>query len=384
MFTTGPYIAVGIPSFQEVERIPYVVTCVDRGLAQICDSSKCIIINLDSYSTDGTNSAFLSTTTKSRKVTLSIPRGKGRAMLAFFEFCAANSIKYCATVDADLESIEPDWIPLLLKPIIEGLDFTIPVYTRNRFESNITNQYAFPLISSIYKVKLRQPLGGEFGYSQRFCEYLLTQPKHPKTLEYGIDIFITSNAVAGGFLIREVYLGRKIHAPSFYHMESTFRQVFESGLFVTNLHTQFHKPRTDVDLSPRSSGVDEHKYFPQKAAISRLLIQLSRRFDHYKGRDLYSPYLDKNLIERISNVVDGSKPQLNVKLWAETLASFIKAYSRGPSDSKSLATMSRILFPIYRLRAVSYWLQVENMSSETAEEEIQRGAILLEQSLSSL
>jgi len=236
MHPAHPRIAVGIPSFQEADRISYVVKRVDEGLRQICNRSECIIINVDSHSTDGTNAAFLATMTQSPKRTLWVPRGKGRAMLAFFDFCVSHGVSWCATVDADLESIESDWIPRLLKPIREGADFAIPVYTRNRFESNITNHFAYPLLSSVYGAGLRQPLGGEFGYSRRLCEYLIAQPRHPKTLEYGIDIFITSNALAGGFSISEVYLGRKIHAPSFYHMESTFRQVFESGLFVTGNH----------------------------------------------------------------------------------------------------------------------------------------------------
>src|SRR5205807_5647594 len=93
-----PRIAVGIPSFQEADRISYVVKRVDEGLAEICASSEAIIVNLDSYSRDGTNEVFISTSTKSSKATLLIPRGKGRAMLAFFEFCIANNIPYCATV----------------------------------------------------------------------------------------------------------------------------------------------------------------------------------------------------------------------------------------------------------------------------------------------
>lgn len=377
MRISRPNMAVGIPSFREAGRISFVVKQIDAGLREAFDPAKCVIVNMDSYSDDGTNAVFEATSTRVPKRTLWVPGGKGRAMLAFFAFCVRSGIPFCVTIDADLRSIKPSWVPQLVAPIAEGADFTIPVYTRNRFEANITNQFAFPLLASVYKADLRQPLGGEFGFSRRFCSYLLSQQRHRSTLRYGIDMFITCNAIAGGFSIEEVYLGSKIHAPSFYHMESTFRQVFESGLFVTNLHRRHYTENSSISLNERSSGIDPYKYFPHKAAIPRLLRQLRKRFNRYRDRQLYDRYIEPGIIVTIAERINCAEPRLDLDLWIRTLGSFVRAYYERPVSDGTLGMMSRILFPIYRLRAISYWLQVENACPEEAEAEVLRGTSLL-------
>ena len=91
--------------FRRGRNIGNVAQRVDEGLKAIYDSRDCVIVNIDSSSADGTSAVFEATPTQSRKVILNTPRGKGRAMLAFFEFCVANGIECCATVDADLTSI---------------------------------------------------------------------------------------------------------------------------------------------------------------------------------------------------------------------------------------------------------------------------------------
>lgn len=374
-----PKFAIGIPSYNEVESISFVLKQVDAGIRQYFNPSEFIILNLDSDSTDGTKEAFLNTNTVCSKRYFEAPPGKGRAMLNFFKYCLDNQIPYIATVDADLKSIKPNWIVKLLKPIVEGFDFVIPVYSRNRFEANITNHFAYPLILANYGAELRQPLGGEFGYSSGFCRFLLDQPKYLKTYEYGIDIFISCNAVFGGFNIKETYLSQKIHAPSFYHMEPTFRQVSESGIFVTKFHRNRKFDIGKITRSGKSSGIGSYKYFPHKKAIPRLKKQLKRRFIRYRNERLYERFIvNKSLIRKIASIIDGEDlKSLDSNLWSDYLAALLTTcYYRG-FDIRNLKIISRISIPIYRWRAMTYWLAVENASPEKAEKVLKEQAFLL-------
>ncbi len=374
-------IAIGVPSYNEAKYVRFVLRQVDAGIKKYFDPKECLILNLDSYSTDGTKEIFLSTKTVTEKKSVTTPSGKGRAMLHFFKFCIKNNIPYCATVDADLKSIKPNWVYSLIHPLEVGFDYTIPVYTRNRFESNITNHFAYPLLYSAYPIGLRQPLGGEFGYSKRFCQYLLQQPKQLKTFQYGIDIFISCNAIAGGYNIKEVYLGKKIHKPSFYHMEPTFRQVFESGVFVSRLHRHKKISLGKISLSSKSSGIDKYKCFPHKGVIEKLLKQLKVRFLRYKKLGCYNFYLGNDLLKKVEKIVQKGKPNLSGDLWTDILAKVLKKCYENNFKVNKLSTVSRMLIPIYRWRAASCWLEIENMDTNQAEKVIRREAARLRNNL---
>ena len=76
--------------------------------------------------------------------------------------------KACAVVDSDLRSITPEWIDMLLRPILfAGYDFVAPYYQRHKYDGTITNSIVYPLTRSLYGVRVRQPIGGEFGISAR-------------------------------------------------------------------------------------------------------------------------------------------------------------------------------------------------------------------------
>jgi hypothetical protein len=48
--------------------------------------------------------------------------------------------KACAVVDSDLRSITPEWIDLLLRPILSaGFDFVAPYSHRQKYDGTITN-----------------------------------------------------------------------------------------------------------------------------------------------------------------------------------------------------------------------------------------------------
>jgi len=184
-------IVTGIPSFNEAENISFVAGEIEKGLTRFFDPSKCLIVNMDSDSEDGTKESFLKTPTQTVKKYINTgkrPRGKGENLLKLFEFSQDMGADYIATIDADIKSVTSNWVFTLLEPLVErDFDYCIPLYTRNRFEGNITNNFAYPLVYSVYGINIRQPIGGDFGLSRRLCDFLLDQPKHQTTLKYGMD-----------------------------------------------------------------------------------------------------------------------------------------------------------------------------------------------------
>ena len=123
--------------------------------------------------------------------------------------------KACAVVDADLRSISPEWIELLLQPLLEeSYDYVAPYYLRHKYDGTITNSLAYPLTRALYGQQIRQPIGGEFRIF-RTAGVALSRPAvwESEVARFGIDIWMTTEAIASGARVCQSFLGAKIHNP---------------------------------------------------------------------------------------------------------------------------------------------------------------------------
>ena len=140
--------------------------------------------------------------------------GKGSAFRLIFQMARELQAKACAVVDSDLRSITPEWIDLLLRPVLyAGYDFVAPYYHRHKYDGTITNSIVYPLTRALYGLRVRQPIGGDFGISataglRATCE---RDDWETDVARYGIDIWMTTIALAEGFRVCQSFLGAKLH-----------------------------------------------------------------------------------------------------------------------------------------------------------------------------
>jgi hypothetical protein len=140
--------------------------------------------------------------------------GKGSAFRTIFQIAKELNVKACAVVDSDLRSITPEWIDLLIRPVLHrGYDFVIPYYLRHKYDGTITNSIIYPVTRALYGRHIRQPIGGDFGFSGKLAEfYLEKEVWESDVARFGIDIWMTTTAVANDFKVCQSFLGAKIHA----------------------------------------------------------------------------------------------------------------------------------------------------------------------------
>ena len=227
-------IMVGIPSFKNAATIGYVVRAAQAGLVQYFPDLRPVVVNSDAGSPDGTGRVVVETeppdyverillvrpTNKLSRVSLTYPEvegsgGKGAALLTIFEIAAALEVQALVVVDSDLRSILPEWIELLAGPILKGgYDYVAPLYSRHKHDGTITNTVTYPLTRALYGLRIRQPIGGDFGVSGDLVRHYLDAPGWtPDVSKFGIDIWMTTTAVAGGFAVCQTRLGAKVHDP---------------------------------------------------------------------------------------------------------------------------------------------------------------------------
>jgi hypothetical protein len=227
-------IMVGIPSFKNATTIGYVVRAAQAGLVQFFPDLRPVVVNSDAGSPDGTGRVVVETeppeyverillvrpTNKLSRVSLTYPEidgtgGKGAALRTIFEIAAALEVQALVVVDSDLRSIGPEWIELLAGPILKGgYDYVAPLYARHKHDGTITNNVTYPLTRALYGLRIRQPIGGDFGVSGDLVRHYLSENYWtPEVSKFGIDIWMTTLALTGGFAVCQARLGAKVHDP---------------------------------------------------------------------------------------------------------------------------------------------------------------------------
>jgi len=210
-------ILVGIPSFNSANTIAHVMSMAAEGLVKHFPQLKPALIVSDGHSSDATRGVALN---------ISLPRGvervvttyegvpgKGSALRAIFEAACSLGVQACVVVDSDLRSITPEWVGLLASPVIRTeFDYVTPHYLRHKYDGTITKNIAYPMTRMLYGLDVRQPIGGDFGFSGRLAETFLARNVWDSDVaRFGIDIWMTTTAINTGGRICQAPVGVKIH-----------------------------------------------------------------------------------------------------------------------------------------------------------------------------
>jgi hypothetical protein len=226
-------IVVGIPAYFSGDAIDHVLRTVVAGLKRYYGTHKSVVAIFDGGSTDDTRETARAVSVDDFNIELivSIYRGipgKGSSIRAVFEAAHFLRARAIALFDSDLKSITPEWIKNILEPIFNGYDFVAPDYYRYKFDGTITNTIAYSLTRALYGLKVRQPIGGDFGISDLLVKHYLDQDVWGTDVaKFGIDIWMTINAIIGKFKICQARLGAKIHGEKdpTADLSPMFRQV---------------------------------------------------------------------------------------------------------------------------------------------------------------
>ncbi len=347
--------AVGIPSLNEADNIVNLTQQVDWA-AQKLGIEVCII-NADNSSEDGTATLFKETKTTNQKISiLTKDKGKGRNVLSIFEYVAgADDIEYCFLIDADITSFDQMWLEAHYAKYKQGMDYVLPQYKRKYIEGNATNHFSYPLMRYLLDGPApRQPIAGDIGLSRRFIEYILSQPTHETTYGYGIDMFISINALAFNGTISEVPLAQKLHKPSFPKMVQIFQEEAASYYFVR---------QNQKGVRAKFISSADNVGFLDSDPISE--DDLGERLDEARRLQNSSTNLVGNGESYFQEgFISGEE-------WAQILG-----WHEKNIEKYSANDLAKSLTPYYLLRAVSYLKSVKNPEQAEALIESQTEAIM--------
>jgi glycosyltransferase involved in cell wall biosynthesis len=381
-------ILVGIPSFNNARTIGHVVRAVQAGLAKYFPGRNAVLVNSDGGSRDGTMEIVMNTQIEDQASILLHHRidpvptvatlyqgvpGKGSAFRTIFEIAEALDAKACCVVDSDLRSITPEWVELLVKPVLEGgVDYVAPLYHRHKYDGTITNSIVYPLTRALYGKRVRQPIGGDFGFSGKLARFYLSKDVwETDVARFGIDIWMTTTAIANDFKIGQSYLGAKIHdvKDPGADLSAMLYQVVGATFGLMEAYADRWKQVRSSEPVPTFG-------FQYAVGLEHVPVNVERMLNIFREglrnlREIWVDVLgagDFGALEAAAKA-DEAAFRFSPGLWARVLYDYAVAFhaQRFPREH-----LIKSLTPLYLGKTASFVLEVRDRDQTGAEEEIDK------------
>ena len=368
-------LLVGIPSYKNAATIGHVARTAAEGLRRHFPDARAVIVNADGGSDDGTCDRV-------RESADGVPAiagryqgrsGKGSAFRAIFEAARTLGVSAAAVVDSDLRSITPDWIGRLLGPVARGeADYVAPLYARHKHDGTITNTIAYPLTRALYGVRVRQPIGGEFGFTAELARAYLDAPVWESDVaRFGIDIFMTTTALVRRARVVQAFLGAKIHDPKDpgADLGPMFTQVVGTVVTLARQHAGAWR---DVSGSRPAPVIGEViPVEPEEVRASTQILIEKLRAGAAEQRKTWDEILSAEVRASADRAIEsGDTSAIAGDLWARAVYDVVAA-ARDRDDTEALA---RALLPLYFARVAALIGEVSDMDQAGAERVVERQA----------
>ncbi len=370
-------VIVGIPSYNNAGTVSFVVKQAAKGLKEYFEGG--IVVNADGGSSDGTRDAVLSTPVPEGVEVHSfvyrwpIP-GKGSAMKELMEFAMEREADALVFVDSDLRSITPEWIKGLAGPIGENYDFVAPLYIRHKWDGTITNNIAYPMTASLYGKNVRQPIGGDFGVSAKLIDVYLEDEEIWKThvARFGVDIFLTTTAMARGFKVVQTALGMKIHDPKdpAASLGPMFNQVVGTLFSLMERYENVWRGVKRIEDVPVFGELKRGEPEPVKVTLDLLEERSRELFAEYEA--VLKKALAPNTFKGVREVLKTF--EFDDRLWSHVLYDGAVAYRDGILEE------AKPLVPLYFAKTADFVKRTMDINTLEAEKVIEeRARVFLEE-----
>ncbi len=363
------HVLIGIPSYNNKDTIGFVIKEAVKGIKAFDKDLKAIVFNADGGSTDGTPDEVKRVGESLDIPVITLPYegipGKGSALFAIIEAGVILDVEALIFLDSDLRSVRGWWIELFLNSILnKGYDYLTPYYIRHKYDGTITNNIVYPIVKGIFGIDIRQPIGGDFGLSGRLTSYyagkIISIPTED-AFRFGIDIYLTTEAITGGFKIGQVQLGAKIHdvkdpgktlAPMFVQVTNTlFTQIkrYENKWRDIESWKKVDIEGNTIDIEPEDINVDTDVLFKK----------FQNGLTEYA--DIYKDILTEENYNTIYSFKEKERLYIPSITWAHIIYDYVAAFYKRKKE------IIETLLPLYFGKILSFVNETSNMNTKEAE-----------------
>jgi len=132
--------------------------------------------------------------------------GRARALRAVLQEAVARGARACVVLDPATAAAGSGAVAALCRAAMDPeADFITPRYARHPFSGALIHSVVYPLFRALYGARIRYPVAGDFVCSARLLEATLADPIWESDRgQTGIDLWLATTAVAGGFRLAQV------------------------------------------------------------------------------------------------------------------------------------------------------------------------------------
>lgn len=372
-------LVVGIPCYNNQSTIEHVIKSVSEGLSKYYPDMRSLVMISDGGSTDDTREIargiemppYLE---RIAQVYRGLP-GKGSALRAIFEASSFLNVKACAVVDSDLRSITPAWIKALLQPVIDGdYHFVAPLYTRHKYDGTITNNFAYSLTRSLFGKRIRQPIGGDFGFSHKLARYYANEGDWDSDIaRFGIDIWMTISAITQGLPICQAHLGVKVHDAKDpgESLGPMFRQVSYTLFSLMDREFDYWSKIKGSDPVPTFEEPSPVEPEPITVNVERMIELFKEGFERFGA--LWSQIVKPENYAKLNELYKAKDSDFYMSTyeWARIVYDFAATFHVWERYRTQLVDM---MSPLYYSRVASFVIKTTDMSNAAAEKIVEEQA----------
>jgi glucosylglycerate synthase len=379
-------IIVGLSTHNHFRTVGPVLRSIRSGLEHYFPKREFLVVVSDGGSTDGTiplvadyipqDRLILFSQTLHPVFRINVPYhglpGKAHSLCSILEIAQALDAKACLLFDADSQSIKPNWVELMLQPILEeGFDYVAPSYQRHKYDGTLTNSLLYPLTRTLYGERIRQPIGQDVAISQRMTTHFLKKDLwHTQLLANCPDLWMTTVAIADGFKVCQSLLGARIQypRPQGGDLSHLLTQVV-GGVF------ELMESYQDVWIGIKNSEPSPVFGVPQDVGIEPVKVNTDRMIQAFTHgitdlSGIWEEFLSPDVLKNLKHLA--SLPQREFRfedgLWVRTVFEFAAAYHNSRLDR---AHIIKSMTPLYLGRTASFVMETCDSSAAAVENRIE-------------
>ncbi len=362
----GPaQVVVGVPVGNHAKSIGRLLAALTAGLARAGVPGRSLLLVLDAGSQDGSPDAvraWLAGSTPLVRVEWLRPTAaeRGRALLALFAAALRLEAQACVFVDADLAGASPDWVAALLHPVTEAkAAYALPCYTRPLSEGTLTTNLLAPVTRALYGKRVHEVMGGCASLTPAVAAPLLdveiwrTDPSAA-----GVELWLTTEAVASGATVSEVPLGRKPVVPGWGAADVATTLVRTVGALFGAME-RFHDRWDAVQGSIPLSSPPDPALLPAVPGLGLERMIHAFRMGLKDLLPVWEQIMSEETLAQLYplGVLAPDEFRFPVAAWARTISDFALAYRDRRLPREHLL---RALAPLYLGRVAAFLIEAHS------------------------
>jgi hypothetical protein len=379
-------LLIGLPLYNNALTLNGVLEAIHAGVVRYLPQRSAVLICSDGGSTDGSGEIFQKTRHPELPMFFAshpVPPvhkilppyhglpGKENALKIIFETALQLQVKACAVVDASVRTLNPEWVSLLLRPVLdEGFDFIAPLYARHPFEGTISSGILYPLHRVLYRKIIRYPIANDFGSSGKLIRHFLSRKiSEDETARAGVDLWITPQVLTGGFNVGQAFLGPQAQCvrDGKGNLGTMFQQALSTSFKLMEEHCEFWRETQGIQPVPTfgtPAGNPPGVSFDSERMIANFRLGAKALIEIW--RKILSAETARG-VEALSRLPD-NRFSVPPGLWARVIYDFAAGFHQGLVHRDHLL---KSMIPLYLGWVASFYRENREAPASAVEERIE-------------